>query len=474
MKNNGRYLGLDIGTTSLKAAVFDGEGKRLAVRAVDYTLNTDPATEYIEFAPERYIEMCRTVIDDLAAELGHIDAISVDTQGETLIVTDEDGNPLYPAIVWLDNRATEEAEAITERFGRERVYEVTGQPEITAGWPASKLLWFKNRRPELFGRIKKIFMLEDWILYGLTGEFVTEPTIQSSTIYYDIVKGEWWGEMLGFLGVEDAQLPKICKTATVVGNYKGIPVVSGMLDQIAGTIGAGVVDGEKISEMTGTIMAICALSDDIPAYRADSIIPCHVHAIPGKYCRILWSSTAGMALKWFRQNLAEEFDFRELDELAAPIAPGSDGLTMLPYFCGSTMPKYNPDARAAFAGINLSHTRGHFARAIMEAIAFTLRQDLEYIGTEKIKEIRITGGGAKSPLWAAIKADVTGKVLRTVTEEETACLGTALCAAVGVGAFGSIEEAAASAVTTKRSFMPSGANYEGAYRAFCSLDEKLN
>ncbi len=471
---NGKYLGLDIGTTSLKAAVFDNEGKRLAVRAIDYTLNTDSATGFIEFAPDRYIEMCKSVIDDLAIECGGIDAISVDTQGETLIVTDRDGNPLYPAIVWLDNRATDEADAITRRFGTERVYNVTGQPEITAGWPASKLLWLKNNKPEIFSKIKKVFMLEDWVLYGLTGEFVTEPTIQSSTTYYDIVNADWWEEMLSFIGVDKGVLPRLVPTAAKIGEYKGIPVVSGMLDQIAGTIGAGVTDGEKISEMTGTIMAICALADEIPEYRADSIIPCHVHAIPGKYCRILWSSTAGMALKWFKNQLAEEFDFRELDELAAPISPGSDGLTMLPYFCGSTMPKYNPDARAAFAGINLSHTRGHFARAIMEAIAFTLRQDLEYIGTDSIKEIRITGGGAKSPLWASIKADVTGKILRTVTEDETACLGSALCAAVGIGAFSSLKEACESAVTTKRSYVPSGADYEAAYRAFVSLDKKLN
>jgi xylulokinase len=474
MSANGRYLGLDIGTTSLKAAVFDKNGKRLAVRAVDYTLSTDASTGYIEFMPERYIEMCKNVIDDLALECGEIDAISVDTQGETLIVTDNDGNPLYPAIVWLDNRATEEAEAITKRFGCERVYNVTGQPEITAGWPASKMLWLKNNKPEIFSKIGKIFMLEDWVLYGLTGRFVTEPTIQSSTIYYDIVNGDWWGEMLSFVGIERTTLPEIVPTATKIGEYKGIPVVSGMLDQIAGTIGAGVTDGEKISEMTGTIMAICALSDEIPEFRSDSIIPCHVHAIPGKFCRILWSSTAGMALKWFKNELAEQYDFRELDELAEKVAPGCDGLTMLPYFCGSTMPKYNPDARAAFAGITLSHTRGHFARAIMEAIAFTLRQDLEYIGTEKIKEIRITGGGAKSPLWASIKADVTGKVLRTVTEEETACLGSALCAAVGIGVFSSIEEAAESAVSTKKSYIPSGQDYEAAYKNYISLDEKLN
>ena len=468
------FLGIDIGTTSLKAAVFDSTGKRLGVKAVDYTLDTDAETGFIEFDADEYINMCRRVIDELEAECGKIDALSVDTQGETLIFADAEGNPLCPAVVWLDNRATAEAEEIKARFGNKRVYEVTGQPEITAGWPASKLLWFKKNKPEIWGKAEKIFMLEDWVLYKLSGEFVTEPTIQSSTIYYDITSGDWWGEMLDFIGLDKAKLPEIKPSAHCIGEYKGIKVVTGALDQIAGTIGTGVTDSSKISEMTGTIMAICVMRDSIPPYNPDSIIPCHAHAIDGKYCLILWSSTAGMALKWFKNNFAEQYSFRELDGLAAEVAPGCDGLTMLPYFCGSTMPKYNPEATASFTGITLSHTRAHFARSIMEAVAFTLKQNLEYVGDDGIDEIRITGGGAASKLWAQIKADVTGKRLRTVSESETACLGGAMLAAVGVGEFSSISEAADAIVRGKSEYAPSGASYDEAYRRYSKLDGLLN
>ena len=202
--------------------------------------------------------------------------------------------------------------------------------------------------------------------------------------------------------------------------------------------------------------------------------PCHMHAIDGKYCLILWSSTAGMALKWFKNNFAEEFSFRQLDEIAEKVGAGSEGVTMLPYFCGSTMPKYNPEATAAFAGVTLAHTRAHFARAIMEAVAFTLRQDLEYVGGDAIEEIRITGGGAASPLWAQIKADVTGKELKTVSESETACLGTAILAAVGVGVFDTIEQAAETWVKTAKSYRPKGDDYSDAYAKYCELDKKLN
>ena len=469
-----KYLGIDIGTTSMKAAVFDKDGNRLALKNIDYTLDTDSTTGFIEFEATKYVDMCKSVIADLTEECGQIDALSIDTQGETLIFTDEGGVPLYPAIVWLDNRAVDEADAIKAKFGNELVYNVTGQPEITAGWPASKVLWMKNHEPEVFSKIKKIFMLEDYILYSLSGNFVTEPTIQSSTIYYDVVKGGWWQDMLDFIGIDDSKLPTVVKSASYVGEYEGIKVVSGMLDQIAGTLGAGVSDETRISEMTGTIMAICVMTDKMPKYNPDSIIPCHLHAVDGKYCLILWSSTAGMALKWFKNNFAENMSFKELDELAEKITPGSDGLTMLPYFTGSTMPKYNPDARASFSGLNLSHTRAHFARAIMEAIAFTLKQNLEYVGEDAIKEIRITGGGASSPLWSTIKSDVTGKVLKTLSESETACLGSALAAAVGVGEFASLKEAVDSVVKVKRTYEPTGADYTKAYEAYCKLDKLLN
>ncbi len=280
--------------------------------------------------------------------------------------------------------------------------------------------------------------------------------------------------MLEYIEISQDMLPTIRPTAVEIGEYNGIKVVSGMLDQIAGTLGAGVTDNTKISEMTGTIMAICAITDELPPFDERSIIPCHVHAIPGKYCLILWSSTAGMALKWFKEQFSEGYSFKDLDNLAEKIAPGCDGLSMLPYFCGSTMPKYNPEAKAAFSGITLSHTRAHFARSIMEAIAFTLRQNLEHIGIENIEEIRITGGGASSPLWAQIKSDVTGKELKTLSESETACLGAALAAAVGTGDFETIEAAAASIVRTEKSFTPSGADYSEAYENYNKLDMLLN
>ncbi|HQC36596.1 MAG TPA: FGGY family carbohydrate kinase, partial [Bacillota bacterium] len=187
------FLGIDLGTTSVKAAVFDESGQRLAFAAVEYTLDTSKPG-MIEFPAERYVEICRELIDRFAAQY-RIEALAVDSQGETLILADGEGKPLCPAVNWMDTRAVDEAKLIEDKFGRREVYERTGQPEITGGWPASKLLWFKRRRPEIFGRVRKIFLLEDWIIYNLSHEFVNEPTLLSSSLYFDIRRRTWWSEM---------------------------------------------------------------------------------------------------------------------------------------------------------------------------------------------------------------------------------------------------------------------------------------
>ena len=289
-------LGVDIGTTSLKAAVFDENANCMKSVTKDYTLEVKD--DYVEFPTEKYWDLFSEALEEICAEY-KIHAMSIDTQCETIIVTDENGNPLRKAIVWLDNRATAEADKIKDHFGEQKVYEVTGQPEITATWPASKLLWIRDNEPEVFSGIKKVFMLEDYLLYKLTGKFVTEKTLQSSTIYFDINKFEWWGEMLDFIGISKDALPKILSSGEVVGEYKGITVVTGAIDQIAGAIGAGIVKKGIVSEMTGTTMVIFVPSDDIPAYNPDSKIPCHVN-FDGKYCLLSWTPTAGIALKWFK------------------------------------------------------------------------------------------------------------------------------------------------------------------------------
>ena len=462
-------LGVDIGTTSLKAAVFNEKAECMKTVTKDYTLEVKD--DYVEFPAENYWMLFSEALAELSAEY-EISAMSIDTQCETIIVADENGEPLRKAIVWLDNRATAEAEYIEQKFGNKKVYEVTGQPEITATWPASKLLWLRSNENETFGKIKKVFLLEDYLLYRLTGRFVTERTLQSSTIYYDIRNHKWWSEMLDFIGLDEAVFPEILPSGEIVGEYNGITVVTGAIDQIAGAIGAGIVKKGVVSEMTGTTMVVFVPSDDIPKFKPNSIIPCHVN-YDGKYCLLSWTPTAGIALKWFKNNFCENFSFRELDELAEKADPGSNGLTFLPYLCGSTMPKYNPDARGVFYGLTMEHGRGHAVGSILEAVSCMLKQNLDYLGIE-CDEIRTMGGGASSPLWNQIKADMTGKRIVTLKNDETACLGSAILAGVATGVFESVEKACDMAVEPKKVYEPQGADYTECYERFCALDEKLN
>lgn len=463
------FLGIDIGTTSLKAAAFSDKLEQLSQATVDYTLEASGV--WAEFPAEKYWDITKEGIAK-ATEGLEIEALSVDTQCETLILTDEDGNPVRKAIVWVDNRADEEAKIIEEHFGRKKVYEITGQPEITATWPASKLLWVKRNEPEVWAKTKKIFLLEDYILYKMTGKFVTEKTLQSSTIYFDIKKGAWWDEMLDFIGVSSSMLPELYESGIKIGEYEGMTVVTGAMDQVAGGIGAGIIKKGIISEMTGTTMVLFVPTDEIPPFVENSIIPCHYN-YDGKYALVLWTSVAGMALKWFKNNFCEGYEsFDELTALAEKIEPGANGLTMLPHLCGSTMPKYNPDAKGAFYGMTLEHTRAHFVRAIMEAISCMLKANLDYVNIEA-NEIRIMGGGAKSPLWNQIKADMTGKTLTTLKNKETACLGSAILAGVGCGYFSSVEDACAM-IETDQSFTPSGTDYTEVYANYNKYDDLLN
>ena len=464
-----RYLlGADVGTTSLKMTLFDEHGN--AVKDITKEYSLEAFGDRVELEAEEYWRIFSEALDEISA-LYEIEALSIDTQCETLIVTDENGQPLRKAIVWLDNRAVDEAAQISRDFGEQIVYEVTGQPEITATWPACKLLWLKQNEPDIFLKICKIFLLADYLLFRLTGNYVTERTLQSSSLYLDIRSGNWWSEMLDYIGIGKDILPHIMNSTETVGFYGKTRVVTGVMDQIAGAVGAGVIGHGRISEMTGTAMVVLSPTEEIPPYNSDSKIPCHVN-YDGKYCLLSWTSTAGMALKWFLDSFCEDFSFKEMDALAEEIPSGCCGLTFLPYQCGSFMPKYNPDARGVFSGLTLEHKRAHLYRSVLEAVAFSLKNMLGALAAGH-KEIRAVGGGALSPLWCQIKADVTGRQLVTLKHKETACLGSAVLAGVGAGLYPDVETACERLIQTDITYSPSDRDYSEFYKKFCELEAKL-
>lgn len=463
-------MGIDIGTTSLKGCVFDEGGEVLASVTKAYTLLTED--ERVEFPAESYFKLFEEAYDELSAQV-HIDAFAIDTQGETLIFLDKNGKPLMNAIVWLDNRAEKEARAIEEAFGLEKIYETTGQTEVPAGYPAPKILWLKNNHPELFARLDKVLLLEDYLLYRITGKFVAERSLYSSTLYLNVKTGEYFKEMLDFIGISESYLPTLYESGVAVGKYRGATVSTGALDQVSGFVGCGILREGVVSETTGTALAVCAFSKTVPPYFHGIKVPAH-YVGKDKYCLLMWAPTAGMVMEWYKRTFAEDIDFKTLDELASKVPLGSEGLTVSPNMRGSVMPSNDPALRGGVYGIDLRHTRAHFARAVMESIACLLRQYLECLGLP-IDEVVSVGGGAKSRLWREIKADITGKRIVTLENKETGCLGTAIYAGVGAGIYESVEAASADLLRVKDAIAPAASKDEAnaVYERYLALDDLL-
>jgi xylulokinase len=493
-------LAIDAGTTSVKAGLFAPDGRCLGLGRQEYQLET-PAPDRAQLDPEVYWQTClRTVrasLDQAGVRPEEVQALAVSSQGETTITLDAQGKVIYPAMVWLDNRAVEQATFLASRFGRQ-AYAHTGIPEIVATWPACKILWLRQNEPEVFDRAARFLLVQDYLIYRLTGRVVTDGSISCTTLNYDLVKNAWWDDVLDAIGIRRAQLPEIVQpgapvggltdeAALLLGLVPGTMVVNGGMDQSVGAIGAGNYRPGMVSETTGAALAIQATISD-PMLDRSRVIPVYVHSAPGQYLFVPVCPTAGMAFKWLRdaffqdelQAAAEDKGdaYDRLTALAASIPAGSDGLVMLPHLMGAFSPEPNSQARGSFTGFTLSHTRAHFVRALLEGVAFMLRRNLEIIEKAgiQIQEIRSTGGGARSALWNQIKADVCGRPVVTLANEETGLLGDSILAGVAVGLFGSIEDGCNAIVRVKARFLPGpdvGA-YVKAYQRYCELDQRLS
>ena len=495
------FLTLDVGTTCLKAGVVDLSGQLLAVAREEYQLLT-PAPAWVELPIEVYWQtacrVARQALDSSGVEPKQVRALCIASQGETFVPLDAQGTPLRNAIVWLDNRAMAEAEVLRASFDAEELYHRTGQPEVTPAWPASKLLWIKHHEPQVFARAARYLLLEDYLLYRLTSRFVTEMALQTSSLLLDIQRRTWWPTMLDRVGLRSEQLGELLPPGALVGplSSEGAQAlgltshtlaVCGGMDQVVGALGAGNSVPGMVTETTGGALGI-AVSLDRPRYDPDYGIPCHCHAVPDGYCLLAWGQTAGMALRWFRDHffaleaqVAASAGLDPYDLMTAPAAQvpaGCDGLLALPHLEGATCPEFNPAARAVFFGATLRHGRAHFTRAIMEAVAYMLKKNLERVERlgVTVREVRSMGGGARSPLWLQIKADVLQRPLLTLEVEESALLGAALLCAVATGCYTSLSEATQHMVRLRSKVLPNPeheAVYAQGYARYLELYQRL-
>ena len=461
-------LGIDFGTTALKACLFDENGNRLASESAQYKLITKG--EFVEFDANEFFNVLESTVSKITDKF-KVDALAVDTQGETLIALDKNGKPLMNAIIWLDNRAELEAKEMQDHFGLEKIYNITGQTEVPAGYPAPKIMWLKQNAKHVFDNADKFLLLEDYILYRLTGKFAASRSLYSSSLLMNIHTGEYDEEILSFVGITKNQLPTLCESGTIIGEYKGIKVATSALDQIAGITGAGVVKEGLMSETTGTALAVCAVTKEFPPYYEGlKVSPYYVRK--GLYCLLMWAPTAGAVLEWFKSSFCENVSLKDLDQMAEKVPEGCEGLITIPHLCGTVMPENNPKAKGVFFGVELKHTRAHFARSIMESVAYMIKEYVEYLGVE-IDEIRSMGGGARSSLWCDIKSKVLNKDSVTLKENETACLGSAIFAGVGIGVFSSVESATQTLVKKNLTYPAKPSNYQALYDDYKQKESKI-
>lgn len=494
-------MGLDIGTTALKAALFDTKGTLLAVTTQEYQLLT-PQVNYVEEPAEVYWNAFRDGVTDLKEKypLSPLDeiALAISAQGETLFFLDSEGYSLRNAIVWMDNRALDEAQALKVHFGDETCYAVTGQVSFEPCWPASKILWVKNHEPEVFAKTAKFLLIEDYFIYRLTGKFSTEGSLVCSSTYWDIIHKAYWSEMLEFIGITEAQLPEVLESGEVVGQIlpqaaadvglpENVTVCTGALDQAAGAIGAGNVKEGMFSETIGAALAICAPVSR-PVFDPNRRMPLHYFAVPDTYM-IHTFTNGGMTLRWFRdkfcpiemeaQKLGLDDAYNMISKQVAQIPAGSDGLLMLPHLAGSNAPDVNAKAKGVWFGFTLQHTRAHFMRAVMESLGYIVRRNIDSLADMgiQVKEIRSLGGGSKSKVWNQIKSDINQIPLETVDSVEAASLGAAILAGKAVGVFEDIQDAVSNMVQVKERTQPNPerkAVYDEGYAMYRKLFDDLN
>jgi sugar (pentulose or hexulose) kinase len=486
-------LGVDLGTTAIKGGLHRLDGTEVASATAEYEL-LSPSPAVVEVPAPAYWTAFTSVVHSLLRASGvapaRIAAIGLSAQGETFLPVGPDGAALRPAIVWLDNRAQDESAELDARFGQQRTYEVTGQPGMLPTWPAAKILWLARNEPRTFGRTAQFLLLEDYFIARLTGQAVCEGSLVTSTCYWDFRSKQWWPEMLGAIGIDAGQLPPLVEPGTAVGSLRpsvaaelgldsSTVVCAGALDQACGAIGVGNVRPGILSENTGTAVALCATLDQArldPQLR----MPCHYHAIPDTYMFHTFT-TGGLVLRWFRDQFCEQDvaaaaqrgvdAYSLISNRAAAIAPGADGLVVLPHLQGAMAPDANPDARGVVLGLALHHGRDHLARALLESVAYVIRRNVEVLEELGIKvdSILASGGGARSPVWKQIEADATGKPVRVTTQTEAATLGACILAGHGAGFYASVAEAAGSMVTLAGAFEPdpvSAARYDDAYAVY--------
>jgi xylulokinase len=457
------YIGIDIGTSGTKSILIDEEGKILAESAAAYAVHM-PKPMWTEQEPDDWwnatVKTVQGVMKKSKVKPADVKAIGLSGQMHGSVFLDEAGKVLRPALLWNDQRTSAECDEITQRAGgREKLIQMVANPALT-GFTAPKLLWLRNNEPKNFDRLRHLLLPKDEIRRRLTGELATDVSDASGMLLLDVVHRKWSKDLLSCLDIDADILAPVYESEQITGTLlptvakqlgltSDCKVVGGAGDCAAGAVGNGIVKQGVLTTSLGT-SGVVFVHSDRPEYDQQGRLHTFCHAVHGKWHMMGVTLSAAGALQWFVSQVCKELaakrgmdPYKIINAEAEKIAAGSEGLFFLPYLAGERTPHADAKARGCFIGLTNSHTRGHLVRSVMEGVAMSLRESLSIIRGLNIpvKEIRVSGGGAKSELWKQILADVFGQAACTINAEQGPAFGVALLAAVGHGAYRNIEEA---------------------------------
>lgn len=497
-----RYLaGVDVGTTGAKVILFDLEGHPVSQAYQEYGC-TYPAPGWVEQDCAMLIQAvyacCRQVAEQVALGEGQLAGVSVSAQRSCTVFLDREGSPLR-MVSWLDGRAGAQAEEIGDAVGREKFYQLTGLP-LSGTWILPKLLHMRRHDPELWAKTARVAQLQDVILVALgAGELISDEPEAGFYGLWDGKKFAFSQELLDAFGLDRELFPQVRQSGSLAGRMtaqaakstgfpEGTPICVGIGDQNSAALGAGLVRPGMVSVSLGTGGLATALLDTFYRDPAGQAMVTH-HAIHGLYTFEGLQNAAAGAFRWFRDELAaqERLDasaqgvspYDLLDEKIDNIAPGAQGLLMLPWFAGSAAPRWNPGTKGGFLGLTLAHTRAHMARACVEGITLEQKDILQSLvkSGARCESVRIVGGATKSHVWNQLQADVYGLPCETLEVPDAAALGAALCAGVGTGVFSSFEEGVSRMVRVAKRYEPNPARtavYEKLYGVYCDAYQALS
>lgn len=480
-------LGIDASTTATKALLLDNAGEVVAVSATEYKYET-PHPLWSEQDPALWwhaaIQSIRDLLAKTAVDPAAIGGIGLTGQMHGLVLLDDEGAVLRPAILWNDQRTGTQCDAMRDRIGKDKLVRITGNDALT-GFTAPKLLWVRDVEPSIFDRARHFLLPKDYLRYRLTGDLATDKAGAAGTQLFDLAARDWSQTILDALQIPSSLTVPTHEGPTITGHLTsdaaeatglaaGTPVMAGGGDQAAGAVGVGAVTEGIVSLALGTSGVVFATTNR-PFYEPAGRLHAFCHAVPDRWHLMGVMLSAAGSLRWYRDTVAPGTDYDELLDPTAAVEPGSEGLLFLPYLTGERTPHPDPLARGAFVGLTVRHEHAHMTRAVLEGVAFGLRDSLELMkqaGLSSIDQVRVSGGGARSPIWRQILADVLNAELVTVNTTEGAAYGAALLAGVGAGVWPDVDAACAATIRVTGSTAPNAdaaAKYDALYPAYGAL-----